>query len=224
MISKFDYNSEEVMKILNNPDMDDATKKQYFEKYKNDLKLARKKEIVRRVNELAQNNPIITEEIYVDFLKKYEDDNLSKPFAQIEKEIKEFDNDMSNKYNEYLENKRKEEEQQQIVEEPKEDLEETKNVFEDEIVPDKQITAEIELPKEEESIEPSLVLGENSVLNEEPEILAKPLFEDNEEKKEVMPNTIPEVKGEKGNASAIIISIIAIIVGVVVMYTIIKMS
>ena len=69
MISKFDYNSEDVMKILNNPEYTDEQKKQLFDKYKNDLKVLRKKEIISRVNELAQKIPTITEEIYINFLK-----------------------------------------------------------------------------------------------------------------------------------------------------------
>ena len=48
MISKFDYNSEDVMKILNNPEYTDEQKKQLFDKYKNDLKVLRKKEIISR--------------------------------------------------------------------------------------------------------------------------------------------------------------------------------
>ena len=39
MINKFDYNSDDVMKILNNPEYSDEQKKQLFEKYKEDLKL-----------------------------------------------------------------------------------------------------------------------------------------------------------------------------------------
>ena len=48
------------------------------------------------------------------------------------------------------------------------------------------------------------------------------VFED-KEVKEVMPDEIPELN-EKGNASAIIISIIAIIIGMVIMYSIIKLK
>lgn len=223
MISKFDYNSEDVMKILNNPEYTDEQKKQLFDKYKNDLKVLRKKEIISRVNELAQRIPTITEEIYINFLKNYEDDNLSKPFEIIEKELKEFENEMTEKYNVYLENKKNEEKNEKV------------ETTEDDIVPDVSANKLEEdnsmddifannTEDEEEKIAPTLVLGENSVLNEEPEILAKPLFEDNSEAKDVMPNSIPDTLGEKGNASAIIISIIAIIIGAVAMYTIIKMG
>ena len=223
MISKFDYNSEDVMKILNNPEYTDEQKKQLFDKYKNDLKVLRKKEIISRVNELAQKIPTITEEIYINFLKNYEDDNLSKPFEIIEKELKEFENEMTEKYNVYLESKKNEEEAE-TIETPEENI--VPNVSankkeEDNSMDDIFANSNVE---DEEQISPSLVLGENSVLNEEPEILAKPLFEDNTEAKDVMPNSIPDTLGEKGNASAIIISIIAIIIGAVAMYTIIKMG
>ncbi len=223
MISKFDYNSEDVMKILNNPEYTDEQKKQLFDKYKNDLKVLRKKEIISRVNELAQKIPTITEEIYINFLKNYEDDNLSKPFEIIEKELKEFENEMTEKYNVYLESK-KNEEKAETIETPEEDIVpdvSANKKEEDNSMDDIFANSNVE---DEEQISPSLVLGENSVLNEEPEILAKPLFEDNTEAKDVMPNSIPDTLGEKGNASAIIISIIAIIIGAVAMYTIIKMG
>ena len=223
MISKFDYNSEDVMKNLNNPEYTDEQKKQLFDKYKNDLKVLRKKEIISRVNELAQKIPTITEEIYINFLKNYEDDNLSKPFEIIEKELKEFENEMTEKYNVYLESKKNEEEAE-TIETPEENIVpdvSANKKEEDNSMDDIFANSNVE---DEEQISPSLVLGENSVLNEEPEILAKPLFEDNTEAKDVMPNSIPDTLGEKGNASAIIISIIAIIIGAVAMYTIIKMG
>lgn len=223
MISKFDYNSEDVMKILNNPEYTDEQKKQLFDKYKNDLKVLRKKEIISRVNELAQKIPTITEEIYINFLKNYEDDNLSKPFEIIEKELKEFENEMTEKYNVYLESKKNEEEAE-TIETPEENIVpdvSANKKEEDNSMDDIFANSNVE---DEEQISPSLVLGENSVLNEEPEILAKPLFEDNTKAKDVMPNSIPDTLGEKGNASAIIISIIAIIIGAVAMYTIIKMG
>ena len=223
MVSKFDYNSEDVMKILNNPEYTDEQKKQLFDKYKNDLKVLRKKEIISRVNELAQKIPTITEEIYINFLKNYEDDNLSKPFEIIEKELKEFENEMTEKYNVYLESK-KNEEKAETIETPEENIVpdvSANKKEEDNSMDDIFANSNVE---DEEQISPSLVLGENSVLNEEPEILAKPLFEDNTEAKDVMPNSIPDTLGEKGNASAIIISIIAIIIGAVAMYTIIKMG
>ena len=79
-----------------------------------------------------------------------------------------------------------------------------------------------EKPLEQTNLELTV---DNSVLNEEPEVLAKPLFSVNEsETKEVMPGTVDEPLGEKGNASAIIISIIAIIIGAVAMYTLLKFN
>ena len=71
MVGNFDYNNDEVMRILNNPNYTDEQKKALFEKYKSDLKETRRKEIIDRLNECAKNNPIITQEEYVSFLKKY---------------------------------------------------------------------------------------------------------------------------------------------------------
>ena len=211
MNNKLDYNSDEVMQILNNETYTDEQKKNFFEKYKSDLKAARKKQLIEEVNDLAKRIPIITEEIYVNFLKKYEDDNLSKPFSMIEKEIKEFEVEMTEKYNAYLEEKNK-------VETPEVKEEQTPVIEEQ--------PEEESVPEEEPVIQPTqpiATISENndsnsSVLNEEPEILSKPLVDI--DAKDVMPGS----DSEKGSASAIIISIIAIIIGAVVMYTIIKMN
>lgn len=216
MTNKFDYNSEEVLKILNNTSYTDEQKKTLFENYKKDLKNLRKREIINRVNELAKNNPVITEEIYINFLKKYEDDNLSKPFVIIEKEIKEFEAEMHEKYSDYLNKNNNHESEVEKVEEKVESEEEP-------IVPEKII------PEEEPSYENTSTIFdgmtvENNVLNEEPEILAKPIVDDFGTSVDIMPSEAGVTKGEKGNASAIIISIIAIIMGIVVMYTIIKFN
>ena len=80
MVGSFDYNNNDVMNILNNPNYTEDQKKALFEKYKSDLKENRRKEIIARLNECAKNNPIITQEEYVNFLKQYNDDDLSKPF------------------------------------------------------------------------------------------------------------------------------------------------
>lgn len=228
MNNKLDYSSEEAMKILKNESLTDEQKKAAFEKYKSDLQAIRRKEIVSRVNELAQRLPNITQEIYLQFLKKYDKDDLSTPFLEIEKDIKVFENEMAQKYNEYLENKKREEESKielPVVEEPVSSDDTVEVPITPDVVPEVQMTEDtnnIISDDLDEKIEPTLILGQSSVLNEEPETLAKPLFDD--KAKDVMPNTIPETEGEKGNASAIILSIIAIIVGAVVMYTIIKMN
>ena len=79
-----------------------------------------------------------------------------------------------------------------------------------------------EVKDDEEELKPSFSLtSEMSVLNEEPELLAKHLFNEEEDSMEVMPE---ENDSEKGNASAIIISIIAVIIGAVVMYSIIRLN
>ncbi len=57
-----------------------------------------------------------------------------------------------------------------------------------------------------------------------PSVEVNPTVFENKEVKEVMPEDIQDNRGEKGNASAIIISIIAIIIGMVIMYAIIKLK
>ena len=211
MIGSFDYNNDDVMNILNNPNLNDEQKKVLFERYKSDLKDARRKEIITRLNECAKNNPIITQEEYVNFLKQYNDDDLSKPFEVIEKELETFSRKMQDKYNEYLERKAAEERvvAPEVEEEPVE--EEADDDFTPDVTPVNYNTAELAsslfdtpLDKEEDDIKPTV-------------------FEDNSVK-EVMPEDLSGSMDEKGNASAVIISIIAIIVGMVIMYSIIKLK
>lgn len=217
MVSKFDYNSDDVMKILNNPGYSDEQKKQLFEKYKQDLKLKRKNEIIRRINDCAKENPIITQEDYINMVKRYNDDDLSKPFEIIESELNTFNENMKAKYQEYLINKEKENTVQVMAEEPKE-----------EIIDNKEENIEEEV---EENIMPSVNISNTTntlptidAQEQEPkEVDENPIFESNEEVKELLPDEMEHVK-EKGNASAIIVSIIAIILGIVIMYTIIKIK
>ena len=206
MVNRFDYNNDDVMKILDNATYTEEQKKELFEKYKSDLKDLRRKEIVDRLNEYAKNNPIITQEDYVNILKSYDNDDLSKPFEVIEEELNTFKNNMDKKYNDYL--VKKEEEAASLVNEP-------------------------EVSEEDEEITPDVTpfatkeVLETPVVNEEPVStdtnLQPTVFED-KEVKEVMPDELPEASGQKGNASAIIISIIAIILGIVIMYAIIKLK
>lgn len=206
MVNRFDYNNDDVMKILDNATYTEEQKKELFEKYKSDLKDLRRKEIVDRLNEYAKNNPIITQEDYVNILKSYDNDDLSKPFEVIEEELNTFKNNMDKKYNDYL--VKKEEEAAALVNEP-------------------------EVSEEDEEITPDVTpfatkeVLETPVVNEEPVStdtnLQPTVFED-KEVKEVMPDELPEASGQKGNASAIIISIIAIILGIVIMYAIIKLK
>lgn len=212
MVGSFDYNNEDVMKILNNPSYTDEEKKNLFEKYKADLKDLRRKEIVNRLNECAKNNPIITEEEYVNFLRKYNDDDLSKPFDVIEKELEDFKRTMDNKYQEYLKSK----EAAPVVEEaPEVTAPETpvEDAIEEDITPD--VTPFDDNTFSDSPLKPKL--------EETTDNLAPTVFED-KEVKEVMPEELPESKNEKGNASAIIVSIIAIVIGMVIMYTIIKLK
>lgn len=210
MVGNFDYNNDEVMKILNNAEYSDEQKKQLFEKYKADLKDLRRKEIINRLNECAKNNPIVTQEEYINFLKKYNDDDLSKPFEVIEGELKAFSDEMDAKYKEFLARK----EAEAKVAEPVI----TAPVVEEEITPD--VKPDINL---EPTIEPSETLN---AVDEDitPTVEINPSVFENNEVKEVMPEEIKDSRGEKGNASAIIISIIAIIIGMVIMYAIIKLK
>lgn len=205
MVNKFDYNNESVMAILNNANYTDEQKKELFEKYKSDLKELRRKEILDRLTEYAKNNPVITQEEYVDVLKRYSNDDLSKPFEVIESELNTFKDDMDKKYQEYL--AKKEEEAAAAVNEPE---------VEEEITPDVTPFTTTTPVVEEPVVEtPSVIADEDP--------LAPTVFED-KEVKEVMPEEIPDTSSQKGNASAIIISIIAIIIGIVIMFAIIKLK
>lgn len=204
MVNRFDYNNENVMEILNNTTYTDEQKKELFEKYKSDLKELRRKEIINRLNDYAKNNPIITQEDYVGILKSYDNDDLSKPFEVIEEELNNFKANMDKKYSDYLV-KKEEEEAASLVNEPEVAEED------EEITPDvTPFTPVEETPVSEEPISPDT--------NLQPTV-----FED-KAVKEVMPEELPEAAGQKGNASAIIISIIAIIIGIVIMYAIIKLK
>ncbi len=205
MVNKFDYNNESVMAILNNANYTDEQKKELFEKYKSDLKELRRKEILDRLTEYAKNNPVITQEEYVEVLKRYSNDDLSKPFEVIESELNTFKDDMDKKYQEYL--AKKEEEAAAAVNEPE---------VEEEITPDVTPFTTPTPVVEEPVVETPSVLAD-----EDP--LAPTVFED-KEVKEVMPEEIPDTSSQKGNASAIIISIIAIIIGIVIMFAIIKLK
>ena len=206
MVGNFDYNNDEVMKILNNAEYTDEQKKDLFEKYKANLKDLRRKEIINRLNECAKSNPIITQEEYINFLKKYNDDDLSKPFEVIEEELKSFSNEMDVKYKEFLAKKEAEAAAAQVVETP----------VEEEITPDVVPVVDATPVVEEPVVEP-----EEDIT---PSVEVNPTVFENKEVKEVMPEEIKDNRGEKGNASAIIISIIAIIIGMVIMYAIIKLK
>ena len=212
MVNRFDYNNDDVMKILDNATYTEEQKKDLFEKYKSDLKDLRRKEIINRLNECAKSNPIITQEEYINFLKKYNDDDLSKPFEVIESELNAFKTSMDNKYREYLIKKEEEEMAAATaaaeVTEPEEDIEITPDVTP---FTSTQPAPVVEQPVVETPVAP------------EEDNLAPTVFEDSEVK-EVMPEELPEASGQKGNASAIIISIIAIIIGIVIMFAIIKLK
>lgn len=220
MTQKLDYSREDAMEILNNVNFSDEEKRSQYEEYMSELKKTRKNEIVTKLNDLAREIPTITKDIYISVLKKYENDDLSIPFEVIESELSTFEKDMRKKYDEYLASQKEEEEEilPDVTKEENEDLESM--TFDDTIFDAPKVEEEIK--EDEEELKPSFSLtGEMSVLNEEPELLAKPLFNEEDDSMEVMPE---ENDSEKGNASAIIISIIAVIIGAVVMYSIIRLN
>lgn len=218
MTQKLDYSREDAMEILNNVNFSDEEKKSQYEEYMSELKKTRKNAIVTKLNDLAREIPTITKDIYISVLKKYENDDLSIPFEVIESELSTFEKDMRKKYDEYLASQKEEEEEilPDVTKEENEDLESM--TFDDTIFD----APKVEEKEDEEELKPSFSLtSEMSVLNEEPELLAKPLFNEEDDSMEVMPE---ENDSEKGNASAIIISIIAVIIGAVVMYSIIRLN
>jgi len=220
MTQKLDYSREDAMEILNNVNFSDEEKRSQYEEYMSELKKARKNAIVTKLNDLAREIPTITKDIYISVLKKYENDDLSIPFEVIESELSTFEKDMRKKYDEYLASQKEEEEEilPDVTKEENEDLESM--TFDDTIFDAPKVEEEVK--DDEEELKPSFSLtSEMSVLNEEPELLAKPLFNEEEDSMEVMPE---ENDSEKGNASAIIISIIAVIIGAVVMYSIIRLN
>ena len=218
MTQKLDYSREDAMEILNNVNFSDEEKRSQYEEYMSELKKTRKNAIVTKLNDLAREIPTITKDIYISVLKKYEIDDLSIPFEVIESELSTFEKDMRKKYDEYLASQKEEEEEilPDVTKEENEDLESM--TFDDTIFD----APKVEEKEDEEELKPSFSLtSEMSVLNEEPELLAKPLFNEEDDSMEVMPE---ENDSEKGNASAIIISIIAVIIGAVVMYSIIRLN
>ena len=220
MTQKLDYSREDAMEILNNVNFSDEEKRSQYEEYMSELKKARKNAIVTKLNDLAREIPTITKDIYISVLKKYDNDDLSIPFEVIESELSTFEKDMRKKYDEYLSSQKEEEEEilPDVTKEENEDLESM--TFDDTIFDAPKVEEEIK--EDEEELKPSFSLtSEMSVLNEEPELLAKPLFNEEDDSMEVMPE---ENDSEKGNASAIIISIIAVMIGAVVMYSIIRLN
>ena len=225
MKERLDYSREDAMKILNNESYSDEDKRKLYDQYMSLLKKNRKNAVVNRLNEYARDIPVITKEIYISKLKEYENDDLSKPFEVIEEELRQFEQNMQNKYTEYL-NSRKEE----IVEEEiTPDTEITPDESFDDTIFNEPILGEdilLDTPiddEEEEEVKPSLLItDEISVINEEPDDMEKTLFDKNAN--EFIPEEDDEYEKEKGSASAIILSIIAVIIGIIVMYTIIKLN
>lgn len=216
MGNRFDYNEEEVMKILSDTTKSEEEKKAAFDSYKESLLSERKTEIINKLNECAKENPMITQEKYVSMLKKYSNDDLSIPFDSILSDIDSFDKEMKEEYNRYLENEKAKEvttapvEEAPVVETPVAPIEAT--VVPETPVEETPVNIEIN-PSVDEDIVPDVTPFSNTVE-------ANPFFDENQ--KEVTPNESDE--NQKGNANAIIISIITIIIGIVIMYSIIRLK
>ena len=223
MVGRFDYNNDDVMNILNNPGYTEDQKKALYEKYKDDLKDVRRKEIISRLNECAKNNPIITQEEYVGFLKKYNDDDLSRPFEMIEQDLENFKNKMQEKYDLYLKQKA---EAETVIPTPAPIPEPVPQTVQERVEEDFDIADEIKpdvTPINYNTFDDSSVDINNETI-ETPDINLNPTVFEETPVKEVMPEEMPDSLNEKGNASAIIISIIAIIIGMIIMYSIIKLK
>ncbi|MBR2603649.1 MAG: hypothetical protein IKE10_01300 [Bacilli bacterium] len=219
MGNKFDYNEEEVMKILSDATKTDEQKKAAFDSYKETLLSERKTEIINRLNACAKDNPTITQEVYISMLKKYSNDNLEIPFDSIINDIDAFDKEMKAKYEEMERAKAVEvptpapipETPAPVVPEtPVASVEPEITITETPAVEEAPVNIEINAADEE--ITPDVTPFSNTVE-------ANPLFDDNQ--MEISPD---EADSQKGNANAIIISIITIIIGIVIMYSIIRLK
>ncbi len=220
MGNKFDYNEEEVMKILSDATKTDEQKKAAFDSYKETLLSERKTEIINRLNACAKDNPTITQEVYISMLKKYSNDNLEIPFDSIINDIDAFDKEMKAKYEEMERAKAVEvptpapipetPTPAPIPETPVASVEPEITITETPAVEEAPVNIEINAADEE--ITPDVTPFSNTVE-------ANPLFDDNQ--MEISPD---EADSQKGNANAIIISIITIIIGIVIMYSIIRLK
>ena len=216
MGNRFDYNEEEVMMILNDATKSDEEKKAAFEAYQKEKLDERKTEIINRLNECAKENPMITQEKYITMLKKYSNDDLSIPFDSIIADIEEFDKEMKAEYDKYLEAEKAKEVTPVTVEEPVKPIEPVvaETTIPESPVEEAPVSVEIDPNAEvsDEDITPDVTPFSNT-------IDANPFFDDNQ--KEVIPNNDDS---QRGNATAIIISVITIIIGIVIMYSIIRLK
>ena len=219
MGNKFDYNEEEVMKILSDATKTDEQKKAAFDSYKETLLSERKTEIINRLNACAKDNPTITQEVYISMLKKYSNDNLEIPFDSIINDIDAFDKEMKAKYEEMERAKAVEVPTPTpipetpvvpVPETPVAPVEPEITITETPAVEEAPVNIEINAADEE--ITPDVTPFSNTVE-------ANPLFDDNQ--MEISPD---EADSQKGNANAIIISIITIVIGIVIMYSIIRLK
>ena len=216
MGNKFDYNEEEVMKILSDATKTEEQKKAAFDSYKETLLSERRTEIINRLNECAKDNPTITQEVYVSMLKKYSNDDLSIPFDSVLSDIDAFDKEMKAKYAEI--ERAKQVEVPPVVETPVapapvEEPTPEVTITETPSEPVEEAPVNIEINAAEEEITPDVTPFSNTVE-------ANPLFDDRQ--MEISPDESTD--SQKGNANAIIISIITIVIGIVIMYSIIRLK
>lgn len=212
MGNRFDYNEEEVMKILSDATKTDEEKKAAFDSYKTGLLSERKNEIINKLNECAKENPMITQEKYVAMLKKYSNDDLSIPFDSILADIEVFDREMKDEYNKYLD----EQKAKEVKVEPAPVVEPVEPATIEPVIPtssNEDMVSVENKPEYEEEIVPDVTPFSNTVE-------ANPIFSDSQ--KEVTPTDNND--SQRGNANAIIISIITIIIGIVIMYSIIRLK
>ena len=188
-----------------------------FDSYKETLLSERKTEIINRLNACAKDNPTITQEVYISMLKKYSNDNLEIPFDSIINDIDAFDKEMKAKYEEMERAKAVEVSAPAptpapvVPETPVAPVEPEITITETPAVEEAPVNIEINAAADEE-ITPDVTPFSNTVE-------ANPLFDDNQ--MEISPE---EADNQKGNANAIIISIITIIIGIVIMYSIIRLK
>ena len=160
---------------------------------------------------------MITQEKYVAMLKKYSNDNLEIPFDSIVADIEAFDKEMKAEYDKYLEAEKAKEVaapvEPAIEPTPVAEVNPVSEPVSAPEVDEKPINIEINPNNFDEDIVPDVTPFSNTVE-------ANPIFSDNQ--KEVAPNDSND--GQKGNANAIIISIITIIIGIVIMYSIIRLK
>ena len=158
-------------------------------------------------------------------LQKYSYDDLSKPCEIIEKELAMFSKKMQDKYDAYSKAKAAEAAKEQAK--IQEAVAETPAQVE---TPVEATPSMAVAPEKETNLFDDLGIDEDitpdvTPINYKPSNSTKTnTLKLEKNVKEVMPSELNDDLNEKGSASAVIISIIAIIIGMVIMYSIIKLK